>query len=100
MGINKREKQIIEHYIQGKDVSYEDAERLFHYVKNVVEAAWEVIKSMLDDIGDVVDRIQEQEKEYKRDLFAMQNMAVIGGGSVRGPDAKVDCNLCNGTGRL
>jgi len=34
------------------------------------------------------------------DLFAMQNMAVIGGGSVRGPDTTTKCNLCNGTGRI
>ena len=33
-------------------------------------------------------------------LNAMQSMAVIGGESVRGPDTKVKCNLCNGTGRI
>lgn len=32
-------------------------------------------------------------------LYAMQNMAVIGGRSVRGPDVKVKCNHCNGVGR-
>lgn len=33
-------------------------------------------------------------------LNAMQSMAVIGGGSVRGPDTTTKCNLCNGTGRI
>ena len=32
-------------------------------------------------------------------LNVMQNMAVIGGSSVRGPDTTTECNLCNGTGR-
>ncbi len=32
-------------------------------------------------------------------LNAMQNMAIIGGGSVRGPDTTTKCNFCNGTGR-
>lgn len=32
-------------------------------------------------------------------LNAMQNMAVMGGGSVRGPDTTTKCNYCNGTGR-
>lgn len=32
-------------------------------------------------------------------LNAMQNMAIIGGDSVRGPDTKVKCNHCKGSGR-
>lgn len=33
------------------------------------------------------------------ELKAMQNLAVIGSGSVMGPDTTTKCNFCNGTGR-
>lgn len=32
-------------------------------------------------------------------LRAMQSMASVGGGSMRGPDTSIECNQCNGTGR-
>lgn len=32
-------------------------------------------------------------------LYAMQSVALIGGGSVRGSDTIVKCNHCRGTGR-
>lgn len=32
-------------------------------------------------------------------LKAMQRLALFGGGSVRGPDTRVTCTYCNGTGR-
>ena len=32
-------------------------------------------------------------------LGAMQLVAVMGGGSVRGSDTTTECNYCNGTGR-
>jgi len=33
-------------------------------------------------------------------LRAMQSMAVMGGGTVRGPDTTVKCETCNGKGRV
>lgn len=32
------------------------------------------------------------------DLKAMQSLAVIGGGSIRGTDTKVKCKYCGGSG--
>lgn len=51
-----------------------------------------------------LDRVAEISKDIchhcggSGELNAMQSMAIIGGGSVRGPDTKVKCNQCKGRG--
>ncbi len=56
------------------------------------------IKNSLDEIGMLVKDLCPHCGGSGR-LGAMQLVAVIGCGSVRGPDTTTKCNYCNGTGR-